>query len=327
MKNRRNLIFALGAIMLAAPFNLFAQQAGAYPNKPIRLIVPFAAGGMNDILARLVGAKLAESLGQQMLVENRTGAGGMIGAEVVAKAPADGYTLMMGSGTETAIVQHLYPKISYNPERDFAPVSLIAIAPLVFAAHPGLAANTIPELVALAKAKPGTLAFASVGDGSPQHLTGEMLMAAADIRLVHVPYKGAGQSLPDILGGQIPLGVYGLLTIFNHAKSGKLKVLGVTTPQRSSAAPDIPTLAESGFPGFDASIWAGVLAPAATPKDIVDKLSAEIGRIVRLPEIASRISSQGAEPVGNTPAQFSAFIAAESAKYARIIKQANIKLN
>jgi tripartite-type tricarboxylate transporter receptor subunit TctC len=327
MNNRRKLIVALGASALAAPLDLFAQQASAYPSKPIRLIVPFAAGGMNDFLARLVGAKLTESLGQQVLVENRAGASGMIGAEAVAKAPADGYTLMMASGTETAIVQHLYAKIPYSPERDFAPVSLIAIAPLVFVAHPGLPANTIPELIALAKSKPGTLAFASVGDGSPQHLTGEMLMSAADIRLAHVPYKGAGQSLPDILGGQIPLGVYGLLTIFNHAKAGKLKVLAVTTPKRSSAAPEIPTLAESGFPGFDASIWAGILAPAGTPKDIVDKLSTEIGRIIRLPEIAARIASQGAEPVGNSPAQFNTFIAAESAKYARIIKQSNVKLN
>ena len=327
MNRRRKLIAALCASTLAAPLDVFSQQASAYPGKPIRMIVPYATGGMNDFLARLVGAKLAESLGQQVLVENRTGASGMIGAELVAKAPADGYTLMMASGTETAIVQHLYAKIPYSPEHDFAPVSLIAIAPLVIAAHPGLSANTIPELVALAKAKPGTLAFASVGDGSPQHLTGEMLMLAADIRLVHVPYKGAGQSLPDILGGQIPLGVYGLLTIFNHVKAGKLKILAVTTPKRSSVVPEIPTLAESGFPGFDSSIWAGILAPAATPKDIVDKLSTETGRIVRLPEITGRIASQGAEPVGNSPAQFNSFITAESAKYARIIKQANIKLN
>jgi tripartite-type tricarboxylate transporter receptor subunit TctC len=188
-------------------------------------------------------------------------------------------------------------------------------------------ARNIRELVALAKAKPGELGFATPGTGSTQHLSGEMLMSAAGIRLVHVPYKGAGQSIPDVLGGQVPLGIYGLLTIFQHAKAGKIKILAVTTPKRSPVAPDYPTLAESGFPGFDTSLWNGLLVPAATPKEIIAKIHAEVARILKLPEVVERIASQGADPVGNSPTEFAAFIAAESAKYARIIKQAGVKLD
>lgn len=326
MNHRRKIIIALCAIGLVAPFGTFAQKPGAYPTKPIHLIVPYPPGGLNDTLARLLGARLAEGLGQPVLVENKTGASGMIGADAVAKAPADGYTLLVASGAEIGINQHLYAKTPYNPERDFAPISLVAITPLVIVAHPSVPAQNIQELVALAKAKPGTMGFTSVGDGSSQHLTGEMLMSAAGIQLVHVPYKGAGQSLPDFLGGQIPLGIYGVSTIFPHVKSGRAKVLAVTTLKRSSAVPDWPTLAETGFPEFDTSLWVGILAPAGTPKDIIDKLNLEITRILKIPEVVNRMASQGADPVGNSAAEFKAFIAAESLKYARIIKQLGIKV-
>ncbi len=304
-----------------------AAFAQSYPARAIRIIVPFSAGGGTDIVARAVGQKLSDSWGQPVIVDNRAGAGGMIGADAVAKSPADGYTLLMASPAEIAVNHHLYAKVSYDPERDFAPITLVAITPLVIAAYPGVPAKNIQELIALAKEKPGTLGFATPGTGSTQHLTGEMLMAAAGIRLVHIPYKGAGQSIPDVMGGQVPLGIYGLLTIMQQAKAGKIRVLAVTTPKRSSAAPDIPTVAESGFPGFDTSLWFGLLAPTATSRDIVAKIHGEVVRILKLPDVVERIASQGADTVGNTPAEFTAFIAAESAKYARIIRQAGVKLD
>ena len=325
MKTRRKVVMALGAAALAAPLRTFAQASGKYPVKPIRMIVPYPPGGLNDFTARLLAQRLTDSLGQQVVVENRPGASGAIGADLVAKSPADGYTLAMTSGAEIAINQHLAASMPFNPERDFAPISLVAVTPLVIAAHPSVPAQNIQELIELAKAKPGTLAFASTGDGSSQHLSGELLMSMANIKLVHVPYKGAGQSLPDFLGGQIPLGIYGVSTIFPHVKAGKAKVLAVTTPKRVAAVPDWPTLAESGLPGFDTSLWVGLLAPAGTPKDIVDLLNAEVRRIVKLPDVVGRMVSQGADLVGNSPAEFKEFIAAESAKYARIIRQLGIK--
>jgi tripartite-type tricarboxylate transporter receptor subunit TctC len=314
----------LGLIALLGASQGFAQS---YPSKPIRIIVPYSAGGGTDIVARAVAQKMSENWGQSVVVDNRVGASGMIGADAVAKAPADGYTLLMASPAEIAVNHHLYAKVPYDPERDFAPVTLVAVTPLVVAVYPGLPAKTIQELVALAKSRPGTLGYATPGTGSTQHLSGEMLMSAAGIRLVHIPYKGAGQSIPDVIGGQVPLGIYGLLTIHQQAKAGKLKVLAVTTPKRSSAEPDWPTLAESGFPGFDTSLWFGLLAPTATSKDIIGRLHLEVARILKLPDVVERIASQGGDVVGNTPAEFTAFIASESAKYAKIIKQANVKLD
>jgi tripartite-type tricarboxylate transporter receptor subunit TctC len=310
--------------LLACAPQVLAQS---YPGKPIRIVVPYSAGGGTDIVARAVGQKLAERWGQSVIVDNRVGASGMIGAEAVAKAPADGYTLLMATPPEIAVNHFLYPKVAYNPERDFAPITLVAVTPLVIATHPGVPARNIQELIALAKARPGTLGYATPGTGSTQHLTAEMLMAQAGIRLVHIPYKGAGQSIPDVMGGQVPLGIYGLLTINQQAKAGKLRILAVTTPRRASTAPELPTLAESGFPGFDTSLWFGLLAPAATPKEVVSRVHDEVVRVLKLPDVVERIASQGADIVGDTPAEFGAFIAAESAKYARIIKQAGVKLD
>ncbi len=309
---------------LACSSQAFAQ---AYPTKPVRIIVPYSAGGGTDIVARAVGQKLADAWGQPVIVDNRAGASGMIGAEAVARAPADGTMLLMATPPEVAVNQHLFSKVSYNPERDFAPITLVAVTPLVIVAYPGVPARNIQELVALAKAKPGALGFATPGTGSTQHLSAEMLMAAAGIQLVHIPYKGAGQSIPDVIGGQVPLGIYGLLTIRQHAKTGRMRVLAVTTLKRSSAAPELPTLAESGFPGFDTSLWFGLLAPAATPKDIIGKIHSDTVRALKLPDVQERIASQGADIVGSSPDEFAAFIAAESAKYALIIKQAGVKLD
>jgi tripartite-type tricarboxylate transporter receptor subunit TctC len=315
------IFLTLCAALLSLP--AFAQS---YPSKPVRIVVAFSAGGGTDIVARAVAQKLGEIWGQSVFVDNRVGAGGMIGADMVAKSPADGYTLLMASPQEIAVNHHLYKNVSYNPEKDFAPITLVAVTPLVVAVYPGVPAKTIQELVALAKEKPGTLGFATPGTASTQHLTGEMLQAAAGIKLVHVPYKGAGQSIPDVMGGQVPIGIYGVLTISQQAKAGKLRVLAVTTPKRSASYPDWPTLAESGFPGFDTSLWFGLLAPAATPKDIVGKIHDDTIRALKQPDVAERIAAQGADIVGDTPAEFAAFIAAESAKYDAVIRQAGVKL-
>ena len=310
--------------LLASASQAFAQS---YPARPVRIVVPYSASGGTDIVARAVGQKLNDKWGQSVIVDNRVGASGMIGAEMVAKSPADGYTLLMASPAEIAVNHHLYAKVPYNPERDFAPITLVAVTPLVVAVYPGVPAKNVQELIALAKTKPGTMGFATPGTGSTQHLTGEMLMMSAGIKLVHVPYKGAGQSIPDVIGGQVPVGIYGVLTISQQAKAGRLRVLAVTTLKRSSSAPDWPTLAESGFPGFDTSLWFGLLAPAATPKEIVSKIHDDVVGVLKLPDVQERIASQGGDIVGNTPAEFAAFIAAESAKYARVIKQAGVKLD
>ena len=304
-----------------------AALAQSYPARAVRIIVPYSAGGGTDIVSRAVGQKLADKWGQSVIVDNRVGANGIIGADAVAKASADGYTLLMSTPAEVSTNPHLYPNIPYNAARDFAPITLITVTPLVVAVNPGVPANTVQELVALAKAKPGTLGFATPGNGSSQHLTGEMLMMTAGIKLVHVPYKGAGQSIPDVIAGQVPMGIYGVLTISQHAKAGRLRMLAVTTAKRSSAYPDLPTLAESGLPGVDTSLWFGLIAPAATPKAVIARIHDDVVAALKLPDLRERIASQGGDIVGDTPEEFTAFIAAESAKYADIIKRAGVKLD
>jgi tripartite-type tricarboxylate transporter receptor subunit TctC len=313
----------LWILLLACASPTLAQ----YPSKPVRIVVPYSAGGGTDIVARTVGQKLSDKWGQPVIVDNRVGANGIIGADAVAKAPADGYTLLMSTPAEVSTSPHLYANIPYNAERDFAPVTLIAVTPLVVAVNPGVPAKSIQELVALAKDRPGSMGFATPGTGSAQHLSGEMLMMSAGIKLVHVPYKGAGQSIPDVIGGQVPMGIYGVLTISQHAKAGRLRMLAVTTPKRSPAYPDLPTLAESGFPGFDTSLWFGLVAPAATPRAAIGKLHDDVVAVLKLPDVSERIAAQGADIVGNTPAEFAAFISAESEKYAKIIKLAGVKLD
>ncbi|HZR69738.1 MAG TPA: tripartite tricarboxylate transporter substrate binding protein [Burkholderiales bacterium] len=312
--------------LLAMVLGASGAAAQQYPAKPVKIIVAFSPGGSTDLLARAVGQKLGERWGQPVVVENRVGASGMIGADAVAKSAPDGYTLLMCSPQEVAVNHHVFPKVPYDPRRDLAPITLVTVTPLVIAVNPGVPAKDIAALVALAKAKPGTLGYATPGTASTQHLTGEILQAAAGIKLVHVPYKGAGQSIPDVIGGQVPIGVYGILTISPQAKAGKLRILAVTTPKRSPIAPDVPTMAESGFPGFDTSLWFGLLAPAGTPKDVIAKIHDDTARALKLPDVAERIAAQGGEVIGSTPAQFAAFIAAEDAKYAKIIREAGVRL-
>ena len=302
-----------------------AQSGTTYPTKPIRFIVPFAPGGGTDFMSRLFGQKLAEAWSQQVVVDNRPGAAGILGTEIAAKAPADGYTIVMASGSHN-VNPSLYRKLPYDSIRDFAPVTLIAIVPIVLSAHPSVAASSARELVALAKAKPGQLSYASFGVGAVSHLGGELLKKTAGVDILHVPYKGAGDAISNLLAGQVQLMFSSPASVVPQFKAGKLKGLAVTGTRRQPAAPDIPTFAEAGLPQIDVNEWYGVLAPAGTPKAIVAKLRDEIVRILRTPEITDRIAAtQFAEPVGSTPEEFARFIASESARLAKVIGDANIR--
>lgn len=314
-----------GAAVFAAllPAAVLAQ---GYPAKPVRLIVPFAPGGTTDVLARLVAQELGEGLGQQVLVDNRPGAGGNIGTEAAVRSAPDGYTLVMSFDGTMAINPSTYAKLPFDPQRDLAPVANVAQVPLLFVVHPGVAARTIGEFVKLAKASPGRINYSSAGNGSTGHLTGELFKARAGIEMVHVSYKGGGQAVQDLLGGQIQMLVTALPTVEGHLKSGKLRALAFTSAQRVPGAPDVPTLAESGFPGFEVMSWYGILAPAGTPQEIVRKLNAEINRILRLPAVRDRMAALGAEPTGGTPEQFAATIKADAARWAKVVAEAGIRI-
>jgi len=303
-----------------------AQTAGAYPVRPVRIVVPFAPGGATDILARAIGQKLTEALGQPVIVDNRAGAGGNIGTDAVAKAAPDGYTLLMGGVGPNAINPALYPKLPYDPIRDFAPVALVATVANVLVLHPSVPATSVKQLVALARAQPGKLTHASSSIGSAGHLAGEMMKLMTGIEMVTVHYKGSAPALLDLMSGQADLMFDNLPACLPHIKSGKLKVIATSNAQRTSALPDLPTVAESGLPGFDAGSWFGILAPAGTPRDIIGRLNAPIVKSLATPELKERMSSQGAAPVGSTPEEFGQHIRAEVAKWSKVIKAAKIQL-
>ncbi len=300
----------------------FAQ---AYPNQPIKMIVPFTAGGTTDILARTIGQKLGDALHQPVIVENRPGAGGNIGADAAAKAKPDGYTLLMGTIGTQAINASLYAKMPYDSARDFAPITLVAVVPNVLLVHPSVPAKNVAELIALAKSKPGELNFASTSTGGSPHLSGEMFKQMAGVDIVHVPYKGSAPAITDLLGGQITLMFDNLPSGLPHVKAGKLRALGVTSARRSPAAPDIPTIAESGVPGYEVDSWFGILAPAGTPAHIIARLNTEIVKILQMPDVNERLAEQGAQPVGGTPQQFAEHIRKETAKWARVVKASGAK--
>lgn len=302
-----------------------APLAQGYPVKSIRVVVPFAPGGATDITARLAAQKITEAWAQAMVIDNRPGASGMIGADIVAKAPPDGYTVLLGSTAELAINQHLYSKMTYSTEKDLSPVTLAAITPLILVIHPSVPAESVTELIRLAKARPGQLTFASAGNGSVQHLSGELLKTSAQVDIIHIPYKGAGPAISDLLGGQVSMFFSGMPPAIPHVKGGKLRALAVTTRTRSPAATEVPTMQEAGVPGFDISNWFAYFVPAGTPKEIVAKLSAELARVLKLPDVKEKLASQGAETVGNSPEQLGQFVRAESVKYARLIKQSGAK--
>ena len=298
-------------------------HAQNYPARPVRLVIPFGTGGSADISGRVVAQKLSETLGQPFVVDNRSGAGGIIGTETVAKASPDGYTLLLGSfGTHTANPS-LYKKLPYDAIRDFAAISLIATVPNVLVEHPSVPAKTVAELIALAKTKPGGLNYASSGSGTGTHLAAELFKSMAGVDIVHVPYKSAGTAISDLIGGQVQLMFSTLPSVIPHVKAGKLRALGISTAKRSEAAPDIPPIGES-VKGYDVGTWFGVLAPAATPRPIVSMLGREIARITRMPDVRERLLGLGAEPIGNTPEQFAQYIRAELPKWAKVIRSAGI---
>jgi tripartite-type tricarboxylate transporter receptor subunit TctC len=298
----------------------------AYPGKPVRMIVPFAAGGILDIVARAVGERLSGSLGQQIVVDNRGGAGGTIGTAIAARAAPDGYTLLTGHVGTHAIAPSLYAKLGYDPIRDFAPITLNATFPLGLFVHPSVPAQSVQDLIALAKSKPGQVNFASAGSGGPTHMAGEMLKAMARIDIVHVPYKGNAGALNDLLGGRVQMFFSNLLTALPHARAGKLRAIAVTTPKRSAQAPELPTIAEAGVPGYDMTNWVGTFAPALTPRAIVMKLNREIVAILESPDLKERFRTQGLDLAGNTPEAFAAFIRAELAKWRKVVKESGAKV-
>ena len=320
----RRFAILLSALCLGA--SAAALHAQTYPAKPVRIIVPFAAGSTIDIFGRIIAPKLTEALGQQVIVENRAGAGGAIGLDVTAKAPKDGYTLAIGASGPLAINPGLDPRLPWDPVRDFAPVTQIASGPLVIVTHPAVPAKSLKELIALSKARPGKLNYGSPGIGTSNHLAGELLNIAAGINLIHVPYKGNAEALTDLLGGQIDMVPTGIAPALSHVRAGKLRAIVVTGSRRSPIMPDLPTVGESGLPGAEVNVWYGMVAPAGTPPEIINRLNAELVKIMKSPEISERFASQGAQPVTNTPDEFGKLIRADVAKWAKVIKQSGIKL-
>jgi tripartite-type tricarboxylate transporter receptor subunit TctC len=302
-----------------------ASAQPTYPAKPIRYVVPFPAGGPLDIVARAIGQELNRSWGQPVIVDNRPGAGGNIGAELVAKSPPDGYTILMGAVSTHAINPTLYTRVAYDPIKDFAPITLITSVPNVLVVHPSVPAKTVSELIAVAKAKPGQLNFASGSTGSAGHLAGELFKTMAGVDMVHVPYKGAAPAVVDLIAGHVSLMFDNMSSALPTIKSGRVRAIAVTTLKRSPMLPQLPTISEAGLRGFDVSTWFGVFAPGGTPPDIVSKLNTEIVRILSTAEMKERLAQLGAEPAGGKPEEFAAFIRSEIPKYAKVIRASGAK--
>jgi tripartite-type tricarboxylate transporter receptor subunit TctC len=311
-----------GVLALAAG----TAAAQAYPTKPVRMVVPFPAGGATDIVGRLIAQKLSEAWRQQVFVDNRAGAGGTIGSDVAARAPADGYTILMGTSSTHAIAPSLYSKLPYDPVRDFAPITLVASATVLLAVHPSVPAKNVRELIALAKKQPNALSFASSGTGGISHLIGEHFKSLAGIQMLHVPYKGDTPALIDLTAGQVSLMFGTAVSFLPHVKAGRLNALAVTNPKRSPTLPKIPTISESGLPGFEALQWFGLFAPAGTPKEVISKLHGEIVKSLQLPDVQERLTGLGADVVGNTPEEFAAFLKADAAKWAKVVKESGAKI-
>ena len=319
---RRTLLLA--AALAALPMAAFAQ---GYPSKPIRFVVPYPPGGPLDTIARLLGQKVSEGVKQPVIVENKPGAGGNIGADFVAKSLADGHTILMGAVATHAINPTLYAKIPYDPVRDFAPITQVASTPNVLVVNPSLPVSSVAELITHAKANPGKLNFGSGSTGSAGHLAGELFNSLAGVQMTHIPYKGAAPAMQDLIGGQIHLMFDNLASSLTQVRAGRVKALAVTTAKRSSLAPELPTVAESGLAGFDISTWFGIFAPAGTPREAITRLHTEFTRALAAPDVREKMLNMGAEPVGNSPAEFAAFIRVEAEKYARVIKASGARVD
>ena len=318
----KNFLMTIAAGALAF---IGAVHAQSYPSKSIRYVVPYAPGGSTDIVARVLAIKLSEAMGQQVVVDNRPGAGGAIGADIVAKSPPDGYTMVTAVTSIMAINQFLYRKLPYDPEKDFAPVTQVGSLPLILVIHPSLPAKNVREFIAIAKAKPGQLNYGSSGVGTATHMTTELFKAMAGVDLVHIPYKGSGQVMGDVIGGQLALIFDQIVSSLPHVQGGKLRMLAITSAKRFPSLPDLPTIAESGVPGYESISWAGVAVPAGTPKEIVARLHAEIVMVLAMPDIRERFLRDGIETIGSTPEQFSEHIRRERIKWAKVVKDSGAK--
>lgn len=323
MSSGRLAAMALAVVVLAAGPAVAQQWA---PTKPVRIIVP-VVGGTNDLVARLVQPKLQEALGQPVIVENKPGSGGNIGADMVAKSPPDGHTLLIGYNGPIAVNVSLFDNLPYDPQKDLAPITLAVTAPQFLVVHPSVKANTVGELVQLAKAQPGKLSYASIAIGSASHLTMEMLKSAAGIDIVHIPYKGSTPAVTDVLGGQVATAFFVPGNVLQYAKTGQIRLLASTGRKRFASTPDVPTMIESGFPEFEAIAWIGFLAPGGTPRPIIDRYHHEITRILNLPEVREKLEAVEFEMVSGTPEQFSSMIRTEIARWGKIIKQTGAKAN
>jgi tripartite-type tricarboxylate transporter receptor subunit TctC len=320
---RPTLTALLACVALAIP--ALPASAQGYPDKPIRLIVPFPPSGGTDIVARTVAPHLSAALGRQIVIDNRPGAGGTIGSEMAAKAPNDGYTLLMATSSTHAVAPKLNPKLPYDPLKDFVPIVNLNIGPNILVVTADLPVKTVKELIAYGKANPGKLTFASSGTGSVYHLTGEMFKTMAGVDMVHIPYKGSAQAYPDLISGQVSLMFDGTTSVMPHVKSGKLRALAITSARRNPTLPDLPTVAEAGVPGFESTLWIGLFAPAGTPKEIVARLNAEMNKVLTRSDVREAFRLQGTDPLGGSSEQFAAQIKADLARWGKVIKDANVK--
>ena len=312
--------------MLAVASSLAYAQSAVYPNKPVRWVVPFPPGGSADIMGRMIGQDLAKTLGQQVVIENRAGASAIVGSEYVAKSPADGYTLLQANVSQMTIHPSLYPRLPYDPLKDFAPVTVLGIVTSVMVTTPSLPVASVRDLVAMAKKRPGQLNFTSSGAGSSTHLTGELLKQRAGIAMTHINYKGSGPALTDVMAGFVEIMFENLPSALPFINANKLKVLAVTGKDRSPVLKSVPTLAESGFPGFDMVSWQALVAPAGTPRAVVDRLNAEVAKVLKTPEMKEKMTGLGTDVVANSPEQFAQYLREETAKWSKIVKDAGIKL-
>jgi len=313
--------------VLSVVLTLPLAAAQAYPDKPIRVIVPVPAGGTPDVVARMVAPGLSTLLGQQLVIDNRGGAGGLIGAELAARAVPDGYTVFFSSPGSLTILPHLQKQVAYDTLKDFAPISLVSIGPFLLITHPSVPARTVKELIALARAEPGKLNYASAGNGAANHLAMELFKSMAGVNITHVPYKGAPQAVTDLIGGSVNLMFNSIPPVLQHIKTGRLRLLAVASAKRSPQLPDVPTVSEAGVPGYEAITWFGLLAPAKTPKPIIARLNDVMVKVVHAPDLKSQLEIQGYDPVGSSPEEFAAFIRAESEKYAKVVKFSGAKVD